>query len=305
MSDIIPEATHVGDLNIGDIAIKCAVLEDGARVLTRATFVKAMGRRGKAKGGRVYDDEFKTPVFLTAKNLKPFIPNDIVENSTPVIFKLRGQKSIGYKAELLPEVCGVFLDAERAGALTPNQIPIAEKCNMLLRGFATIGIIALVDEATGYQEDRARNALEQILKTFISEELLKWVKTFPDEFYKQMFRLRGWQYQEFSVKRPIIAGRLTNDIIYQRLAPGVLGELKRITPKDPKGRLRHRYFQRLTEDIGNPALREHLASVITLMKASTNWRKFYAMLNRALPKWGSTLPMLLDTPAEEDEEDKE
>ena len=63
------------------------MLDDGKRILTRATFIKAIGRTGKAKGGREYDDEFKTPVFLTAKNLKPFIPDSISENSAPIIFK--------------------------------------------------------------------------------------------------------------------------------------------------------------------------------------------------------------------------
>jgi len=131
-------------------------------------------------------------------------------------------------------------------------------------------------------------------------ELSRWVKTFPNEFYQNLFRLKGWQYYQFSVKRPSIAGRITNDIVYERLAPGVLDELRRITPKDPKGRRKHRYQQRLTRDIGHPALREHIASVISLMKASTSWRRFYAMLNRALPKWGSTVPMALDF--KEDEE---
>jgi len=178
----------------------------------------------------------------------------------------------------------------------PRQEHIAKQCEILVRGLATVGVIALVDEATHYQEDRARDALEEILRNFISAELLKWVKTFPDGFYRQMFRLRGWQYYQFSVRRPSIAGRLTNDIIYERLAPGVLAQLKRLTPKDVKGRRKHRYFQRLTSDIGHPALREHIASVITLMKVSNSWRKFYSMLNRALPRWGSILPM--DIPEE-------
>ena len=77
-----------------------------------------------------------------------------------------------------------------------------------------------------------------------------------------MFRLRDWQYYQFSVKRPSVAGRITNDIIYERLAPGVLDELRRITPRDTKGRTKYRYHQRLTSDIGHPALREHLASVL-------------------------------------------
>ena len=291
---IIPKATHIGELNIGDSPIKCAVLEDGTRVLTRATFVKAIGRKGKAKGGRSYDDEFRTPVFLTAKNLKPFIPNEMLENSSPIIFKLNGQRVIGYRAELLPQVCGVFIDAERADVLTLYQIPIAEKCNILLRGFATVGIIALVDEVTGYQEIRDRQALEKILEKYIRGELGKWAKTFPDEFYKEMFRLRGWQYSPFTVKRPQYIGHLTNDIVYARLAPGVLEELRKLEPKDDKGRRRHKLFQWLTDDIGNPRLREHLIATIALMRGSSNWTEFHRMLQRAFPKLNSTLELPFD-----------
>jgi hypothetical protein len=291
---VIPRATHIGELVIGDSTIKCAVLEDGIRVLTRATFVKAMGRTGKAKGGRGYDDEFRTPVFLTAKNLRPFIPDGILENSTPIIFKLSGQRVIGYKAELLPQVCGVFIDAERAGVLTLNQIPIAKKCNILLRGFATVGIIALVDEATGYQEVRDRQALEKILERYIRGELGKWAKTFPDEFYKEMFRLRGWQYSPLSVKRPQYIGHLTNDIVYARLAPGVLDELRRREPKDDRGRRRHKFFQWLTDDIGHPRLREHLVATLALMRVSSGWDEFNRMLQRAFPKINTNLGLPLD-----------
>jgi hypothetical protein len=285
----IPKATHIGDLSIGDLNIKCAVLEDGIRVLTRATFVKAIGRTGKAKGGRDYDDEFRTPVFLTAKNLRPFIPSGISENSSPIIFRLKGQRCIGYKAELLPQVCGVFLDAERAGVLTPNQLLIAEKCNILLRGFATVGIIALVDEVTGYQEVRDRQALERILERYIRGELGKWAKTFPDEFYREMFRLRGWQYSPLSVKRPQYIGHLTNDIVYARLAPGVLDELRKREPKDDSGRRKHKFFQWLTDDVGNPRLREHLVATLALMRVSNKWEDFSRMLQRAFPKLNTNL----------------
>ena len=47
----------------------------------------------------------------------------------------------------------------------------------------------IVDEATGYQYDRARDALSTILEEFIAKELAQWVKTFPDEFYKKMYDL--------------------------------------------------------------------------------------------------------------------
>lgn len=289
VTDNILRSEHFNDLSIGGSVFKAAVLEDGRRVLTRATFVRAIGRKGKAKGGRAYDDEFKLPVFLTAKNLNPFIPDDLQENSSPIIFKHKSNQFIGYRAELLPQVCGVFIDADEAGVLTSTQKHIAEKCRILIRGLATVGIIALVDEATGYQEIRDKQALQQILELYIAKELRPWLKTFPDEFYENLFRLRGWQFRPLSVKRPALVGKLTNDLIYKRLAPGLLDELKQITPRDDKGRTKHRYFQRLTDNIGHPKLREHLASVTTLMKASTTWDKFYRLIERALPRYGRTM----------------
>lgn len=295
MSEKILKATHVGDLHIGESTIQCAVLEDGTRVLTRATFLKAIGRTGKAKGGREFDDEFRTPVFLTAKNLKPFIPNGLIENSTPIIFLLNNKKSIGYRAELLPQTCYVFIDADEKGKALANQKPIAEACKILVRGFATVGIIALVDEVTGYQDVRKRDALQEILDKFIATEVRKWIKTFPDEFYSELFRLKGWHPNPEAIyKRPSVVGHITNNLIYKRLAPGVLDELRRLNPTNEKGNRKYRYPQWLSEDIGHPRLREHITAVIVLMRASPNWRKFMSLAERALPEWDKTLPMPLD-----------
>ncbi len=297
----LQKATHEGTLNINGIEIRSYVLEDGTRLLSRIDFLRAMGRTGKAKGGRKYDEEFKTPVFLSAKNLKPFIDNNLIENSESKIFKdLKGVKSIGYKAELLPSVCYVFVDAFEKNSLNSNQKHIHERCKILLRGFATVGIIALVDEVTGYQEVRTRKALQEILEKFIAKELRPWVKTFPDEFYENYFRLRGWQYQPLTLKRPSVVGKDTNDIIYDRLAPGVRQELVKLTPKDEKGRLKQHLHRRLTEDIGHPKLREHIASVITLMKVTSTWNGFVRLLERALPKYGETYQI----PFNEDEMNK-
>jgi len=290
--EIIKEAMYQGELKIGDSIIPCAVLEDGTRVLSRIGFIQAIGRKGKAKGGRKYDNEFKTPVFLTANNLKPFISKELEENSKPIPFKLpTGAEAIGYKAELLPQVCNVFLEADDAGVLARNQEHIAMKCRILIRGFAVVGISALIDEATGYQDARARDALYKILEQYISKELMKWTKTFPDEFYHQLFRLRGWRYSFSSIKRPALVGKLTNDLVYDRLAPGVLDELKKLNPKTPKGTRRYHHHRWLTRDIGHPRLREHLASLIALMKAAVKWDDFKRMVNRALPKC-ENLPLI-------------
>lgn len=282
-----------GTVKIGGAELACYVLDDETRVLARAGFVRAIGRTGKVKGGRKFDDEFQTPVFLSADNLKPYFPNDLDENKKPVIFTYGGAEMIGYRAELLADVCDIFADADRAGVLRANQKHIADACRQLSRGLTRIGIIGLVDEATGYQKERAANALAKILEQFIAKELQQWVPTFQPEFYEQMCRLRGLEYPRYTVKRPSYFGHLTNDIIYRRLAPGVLDELKRTTPKAQSGRHKQQLHRRLTPELGHPKLREHLASVVTIMKLSENYPDFKRKLDRIHTRYGETIEMNL------------
>lgn len=285
----VQRATHVGTLKIGDREIACAVLADGKRVLTQETFLEAIGRNRAAKWSKRLDAGL--PPFLASDRLKPFVSNELGEMSVLVPFHMPrdgtiggGKRGHGYDARILPMVCEVYLKARDVGALTSQQEHVAAVCEILVRGLAVVGIVALVDEATGYQEDRVRNALVTILEAFINSELAKWVKTFPNAFYKEIFRLRGWEYTEKSVRRPCSIGRLTNDLVYERLASGVLDKLREITPRTPEGHRKHRYHQRLTQDVGYPALREHLASLTALMRASDDWRGFEKLVNRSLPR---------------------
>jgi hypothetical protein len=292
----LPKATHTGNLKIQDANIECHVLADGTRLLSRASLLKSIGRTGKAKGGRAYDEEFGLPVFLTANNLKPFITNDLIENSKPVRFIPvgGGAVSLGYRAELLPLICAVFMDAYDADKTSATQDHIVQRCKMLLRGFAVVGINALVDEATGYQYVRDRQALQKILELYLLKEFAAWAKRFPDDFYKELFRLRGWTWNHLSVARPGYVVKLTNDLVYERLAPGILDELKSKNPKTESGNRKTRHHQWLTEDVGHPALAQHLHATIALMKVATDWKTFYAMIERALPKKIGQLPLLLD-----------
>lgn len=290
-----------GMLNIGGAEIECYVLDGETRVLGRAAFVRAIGRTGKVKGGRRYDEELQTPVFLTAENLKPFWPSDLDGNSKPIIFTYDGRESIGYKAELLPDVCDIFADADRAGVLRPNQLHIAEACRLLSRGLTRVGIIGLVDEATGFERDRTKNALQKILEAFVSKELQPWVKTFPDEFYAELFRLRGLEYRADSVKRPQYFGILTNDIVWKRIAPGVHAELKRIIPKSQSGRRKRTFAEGLTRNIGYPKLKEHLGAVVAYMSVSKNYFDFIDKLDRFRPRVENQLSLPLDYALDQDD----
>jgi hypothetical protein len=243
--------------------------------------------------------------FLDDPALKSFISDDLaMVMGSPVRFVRpgRGGKlAVGYNATILPELCDAILAAREAKKLTTQrQLRTARQCEILTRAFAKVGIIALIDEVTGYQKIRARHALEEILDEFIAKGLRKWAKTFPDEFYEEMFRLRGWQEAPFKGQRPAFIGKLTNDIVYARLAPLVLTELRKRNPVLPTGRRQHKHFQWLTEHVGNPRLREHLSAVIALMKVAKNWNHFYAMVQRALPLQGENLTFLFDEPLPDD-----
>lgn len=283
--DAAVKATHAGVLRIGEAEIPCYVLEDGRRVLALMGMVKAMGM--SHSGGRRVGVH-RLASFTAGKALEPFIGKDLAQCiASPVRFTIGrgGGSGYGYPANTLADICDAVLAARKAAALKPQQAHIAEQAEVLVRGFARVGIVALVDEATGYQEARARDELQTILSAYISGELLAWAKMFPDEFYREMFRLRGWQYRPITGagKRPVLAGKLTNMLIYAKLPPGVLDELRLRNPADEHGRRRRRHHQFLTEEIGHPHLQRQIVAVTTLMKASRNWSEFQRLFNAAFP----------------------
>ncbi len=280
-------------LVIGDIHIQCFVLEDETRVITQQGFLEALGRARKAKGGQGASKVDNSPAFLAAKNLKPFIDKEITRSTTPIPLTIPGgRRGYGWDAELLPEVCDVYEEAHRAGALLPSQLHIAEQARIIRKGLGKLGIIGLVDEATGYQKIRDDRALATILEKFIAKELQPWTRTFPPEFYQEIFRLKGWPGPD-GVKRPSIIGRYTNDIVYNRLPDGVLDELRRKNPTVKPGQRRHKHHQWLTGEVGHPKLKEHLIGVLALMRAAPNWVAFIRALARAYTKRNEQRPLAL------------
>ena len=281
-------------LVIGDIEIPCYVLEGETRVLSQGGFLQAIGRARTPVKARDSDVD-RSPSFLAAKNLSPYVSKELVTSSTPIAFQApsRGPVAHGYRAELLPEVCKVYVEAQRAGALLPSQAHIAARAEVLRDGLGVLGIIGLVDEATGYQRIREERALATILEKIIAKDLQPWTKTFPYEFYELIYKLKGWSGPDGHKRTPLI-GKYTNDIVYERLPPGVFEELKARTPRLASGSLRNKLFQWFTPDFGHPKLKEHLAAVMALMRAAANWTRFMSSLNRAFPKLNKTIPLPLD-----------
>ena len=230
------------------------------------------------------------PPFLAQKNLKPFITKDLTLATTPVNFRIdTGPSAHGYSAELLPQVCEVYLKARDADVFLPSQTHIAEQADLLMRGFAHVGIIALIDEATGYQEVRDKQDLHSILDRYLSPRCAAYAKTFPDEFYKEIFRLKGWEWQGMQVNRPQVVGHYTNDIVYSRLAPGLLTQLELFNPKLGDGERGHKHYQHLTENVGYPGLIKHLSGAIAIMNTVThhNPNRAWSECMRRIQRWRS------------------
>lgn len=291
---LLPVATHSGTLKIGELMIPCYVTESGERLLSG---------RGMQEALRLVDAELppsgqkpgsRMDRFLGTKSLKPlFFKRHTPDHFKPIKCVHQGMQINGFRAEVLADICEAMLEARDLNMLdTPRKQIIAKQCDILMRGFARVGIAALIDEATGYQKDRARDALAKILEAYVAKEIQPWMKTFDADYYEQMFRLRGIPYPpEKTNYRPSYFGHLTNDIVYNRLAPGVLSALKEEAKKEEKKTHLHRH---LTAGFGRQELLKHLGMVIGFMKNSGDWETFIDTLDRISPKYNTSMKLDLN-----------
>jgi len=309
----IPHAVVDGTIDFAGRPIACAVLDTRLRVLTQETMLTTLGRAGKAKGGQGSRQMLRIgglPPFLAAENLLPFVSDELRQAATPVVFRtLRGVKAYGYDAKLLPLVCEVYLKARDAhlqalkhsgpGVLLPTQERLVQTCDMLMRAMAREHIVTLVDRATGYQDQTVREEiLAQVLLDYIAPDLRKWTERFPTEFFRQIYRIHGWQWVPGNRRMPQYVGKFINTYIYEMLPPGVLDELKRLNPVTEAG---HRAYQhhRLLTDTGNIHLDRQITSTITIMALSANKKEFienFARVHTKTLPTGKPKPLKLAAP---------
>lgn len=284
-------------LKLGDTEIDCYVLDDETRVLSQRGMFKGLGvtRGGPRNSNEPSQTGAEIPRFASQNWLKPFISNELESAlKNPIFFQPpAGHTGYGYPAEVLVDICDAIIEAGKQGATTDRQEPIVQNAMALMRSFAKTGIIALVDEVTGYQDIRAKEALAEIFQKFLSEERQKWTKTFPIDFYKEIYRLRGWDFKPWSTKRPSVVAHWTDNLVYDRLAPQLTEELRVKNPVADNGRRKDKHHQWFNPENGHPRLREHISGVIALLRAADSWEGFKRSINRAFPKFGDTIELPL------------
>lgn len=266
---------HEGVLNLAGMQLPCYVLEDGTRVLSGRGMQDALKMvddvdTGKQKAGT------RLQRYLTQKTLIPFIFKDKdTDHYNPIICYKGASKINGYEATILIDICDGMLEARKVINLSQRQEIIAEQCEILVRSFAKVGLIALIDEATGYQYEREHFELQKILNAYISEEILKWQLTFTDDFYKEVYRLWGLPFiAKYIRNRPSFIGKLTTKYIYDLLPKGVVSKIKEKTGKTDSGNWKYKWHQSLTPEIGREHLKKQIIEVTTLMSVSHTKEQF-------------------------------
>lgn len=306
-----PKETHPGVIQIGSTSLQCGVLDNGIRVFSTRGVTRAMGGKKTGTAGSAQNGAPQPPSFLASDAIKPFIsPQLMARLLTPLQYRPKhgGRTAFGYEATILPEICELILEANDKTPLKPNQRHLVEKASVLVRAFARVGVIALIDEATGYQDDRAKDELTKLLAHYVQELFRPYVSKFPNEFFKELYRVYGWEYTPGNTQSPRYVGKFINKYIYDALPPGALDKLREVNPANAKGQRARKHFQHLTNQIGEPHVDKQIAVVTTLLKLSGTgqpqefddlYRKAFAKEYQQKFAFPDPEPLVIDVDAQE------
>lgn len=246
-----PFAKWRGQIDLGGDLLDVYVLDTKQRVISLRATVKAIANA----------DSGDLAKFIGVSSLNGFINKDLIVAQL-MEFSIPGNphKGLGLTTEHFELICRGYVQALHEKApLTDRQKEIAIKCAVLTAGLTRTGLDALIDEATGYQYERAEDALQVKLRAFIADELRDWEKTFPDELWEEFGRLTHWTGALHS--RPKWWGKLVIELIYDTLDPDVAEYLK--THKPENGVHWHR---QLTDNMGIRQLVSRCYEVIGMAK---------------------------------------
>lgn len=250
-AEAMPFAKWRGKIDLGGDELDVYVLDTGDRVIALRSAIKSMSGADSGNLGS----------YVGASALKSYVNSDLILGEL-LDFSIPGTQFIGrgMTTEHFELICRGYVQALYEGvSLTDRQREIAIKCAVLTAGLTRTGLDALIDEATGYQYERAEDALQVKLRAFIADELRDWEKTFPDELWEEFGRLTGWETPLQS--RPKWWGKLVIELIYDTLDPDVAEYLK--ANKPPTGVHWHR---QLTENLGVRQLVSRCWEVIGMAK---------------------------------------
>jgi len=294
----LPTVLLGAKLTLGGIEVDCYVTEDGERLIAGRGMQEVLklvdedlpksGQKPGSRLTRLLSNKVLNPLIYKGKSQDHFDPKKR---------RYKGRLIAGFNAEMLVDICEGMLEARAQGAvITARQSIIAAQCELIMRGLAKTGIVALIDEATGYQNLRPADGLRTYFDQVLKKDLAVWFKRFPDEFYENIYRLKGWEWPGMKKNRFSVVGTYTNDLVWERIVPGLKEELDRRNPKNEKGYRAHKHHQWLNDEAGDKLFAAQMFTILALQRACLNkagnrWNHFISMMDDILPKKGATIPL--------------
>lgn len=285
----LPEAVRDGQLQIGDVWIDCYVLKDGRRLFHKRGLAKALGL--KSEGGNAFMKS------MGRKSLGSVITGSLKEKiDNPVIFKpLNGDPAHGYEGIFIIELCDAIWEAGRLGLLAQSQMFLSKQSEIIVRSSAKVGIIALIDEATGYIKDKQKEEYRELFREFIRAEVREWEREFPEQFFDMLYRIYNLKRNKDKTKHPQFFGNFIRKYIYAPLANSQGAVLEMMDEKNPSvyksGGRKYKMFQFLTDEVGLPAFRAHMWQIIGIGSSTRTKDGFKKGFKIAFPSAGDQMPL--------------
>lgn len=280
----MPEAVREGILPFGEIDLECYVLKDRRRLFHKGGMARSLGM--KSEGGNVFLRA------MNSKGLGSVIPENVWEKlNNPIIFKtINGDQAHGYEGSVLIEICDAIWEAGRQRKLGPGQGKLARQAEIILRAAAKVGIVALIDEATGFIKDKWKEEYRELFREFIRNEHRKWESEFPDQFFDMIYSIYKLP-RKHKNKHPQFFAGFIRKYIYAPLLNSRGAILEMLDEKNPTvyvgGGRRYKLFQFLEDEVGMPALRAHIWQIVGIGNAARTKDGFERGFNKAFPQAGT------------------
>lgn len=257
-------------IRVGGIEVPCYVLEDGRRVIATNGVLDSMEM---ARGGAMVKGMNRLELFAAQNRLSSFVSDELLERiADPIKFRVGNNTTNGFESDVLIDLAEAVIAADNAGVLQKQQRAIAHRCRVITSSLTRLGLIALIDEATGYQKKRDADELQKILEAYILPEHRPWLQVVPEEFTNEIYRVYGWK-RKAQNRGPRYAGKLIRQLVYEKMPKPILPALDEQNPSQ-KGYRKHKHHQFLTPKQGLDHFRSQIITIMTLLRISANKAEF-------------------------------
>lgn len=247
----LPRATDSGTWLLGDVAVECHVLDTGLRVITQNGVVRILTGAASTK----------LPPLSRYLDRIPNKPDDFAVRPIPFVLKGAG-RGLGITAEQFVQIVTLYIRASDLGELREDQEHIADQCRRISYALMGVAITTIIDEVTGHQKRRKRDALDEKLRAYMLPEPGAWGLHFPVELYREFARVYGIEYDGGSAPR--WGAGFAQKYVYEAIDPDVARELRRVNPHPRFGSNHHQHLSPRAQMV----LDEHIRRLLVVLRGS-------------------------------------